>query len=73
MAAERGSTHTLAVLGLVLGVLSLLVLHFLFGPAAIVCGTIAGSRGSLLGWVGAALGAVAVVGCALLMVVALDQ
>lgn len=57
MATEQtGSTKTFAVLGLVLGVVSLIVMALFFGPAAIVCGTIAGSKGSAMGWIGAVLG-----------------
>ena len=51
-----GSTKTLAILSLVLGILSLIVFAALFAPGAIVCGTIAGSKGSAMGWVGMGLG-----------------
>jgi hypothetical protein len=53
---QRSSTKINAVLGLGFGVASILVATLPLGIAAIVCGTIAGSRGNGAGWVGLDLG-----------------
>lgn len=50
------STKTMATLSLVLSIVSLFVLAVLMAPAAIVLGTIAGSRGSSMGWWGMGIG-----------------
>jgi hypothetical protein len=58
----RGSTKTNAVLSLVFGGISLLVAAIVFGPAAIACGAVAGSRGNPAGWVGLAFGVAGLIG-----------
>lgn len=50
-----------SVLGLVLGILSLIVMALFFGPAAIILGAIGGSQGSKMGWVGMSFGIVGLV------------
>ncbi|NQU43020.1 hypothetical protein HQ520_07030 [bacterium] len=58
---EIGHAETLAVLSLVLGILSFFALALFFGPGAIVCGAIAGSKGKTMGWIGMALGIIGTV------------
>jgi hypothetical protein len=61
MSDSGSAAGTLAVLSLVLGLVSLLAVAILFGPAAIVCGAIAGTKGHKMGWWGMGIGIVGVV------------
>lgn len=63
----EGTAKTLAVLSLVMGILSLVVMAVIFGPASIVCGTIAGTQGRTMGWWGMALGVVGVIAWSVIM------
>ena len=60
-------TRAMAILALVFGVLSLFLFAFLFGPAAIVLGALAGRRGSPIGWWGLAAGVAGIVASLLLL------
>jgi hypothetical protein len=64
---ELPRTPDSVLLGILFGILSLLSLPFLFGPAALVSGTVALTRGHLTGLIGLALGLVGLMGCAFLL------
>jgi hypothetical protein len=66
-APELPRTPDSVLLGALFGLLSLLSLPFLFGPAAVVSGTVALTRGRLTGLIGLALGLAGLAGFAYLL------
>ncbi len=56
----------IAIISLVLGCGSIFSFALVFGPAAIVCGSIAVSKGNKLGWGGVILGAIGIIGVILI-------
>ena len=67
--ANQSGATALAVISLVFGILAHLILAHAFGVTAIVCGSIAGARGRVMGWIGMSLGILAVVFWAIQMII----
>jgi hypothetical protein len=58
--------QVIAILSLIFGCGSIFLLPIIFGPAAIICGSIAVSKGNKLGWGGVILGSIGIIGAVLI-------